>query len=243
MFRLTRDTRRGIAAAALATLLSTSAIADQGSGPNEVSALLQRRTQELLDTIAAGDRGPWTRYLHEAIVYTAEDGSTKSKAQLLDELRPFPKEVWGTLRVTRFRTRLHGTTAIASYVAEEEEGYFGQRLHARYAATDTWIETADRWRLAASQVVALRDDPPSVQLPASRLDAYVGVYALTPDVSYTIRREGDGLVGQRTGRKPEALKAELLDCFFVPGEPRLRKVFQRDATGRVTAFVERRESW
>jgi hypothetical protein len=39
------------------------------------------------------------------------------------------------------------------------------------------------------------------------------------------------------------LKVELADCLFVPGQPRLRKVFQRDANGRVTGFVERRESW
>jgi hypothetical protein len=71
----------------------------------------------------------------------------------------------------------------------------------------------------------------------------VGVYGLTPEVTYTLRREGDGLVGNRTGRRPEVLKVELRDCLFVPGQSRLRKIFQRDAKGAVTGFVERRESW
>jgi hypothetical protein len=31
--------------------------------------------------------------------------------------------------------------------------------------------------------------------------------------------------------------------FFVPGEPRLRYLFQRDAAGRITGFLQRRESW
>jgi hypothetical protein len=31
--------------------------------------------------------------------------------------------------------------------------------------------------------------------------------------------------------------------FFVPGRPRLRTVFQRGPDGRITGFVERRESW
>jgi hypothetical protein len=39
------------------------------------------------------------------------------------------------------------------------------------------------------------------------------------------------------------LKVELADCLFVPGQTRLRKIFQRDAQGRITGFVERRESW
>jgi hypothetical protein len=47
-------------------------------------------------------------------------------------------------------------------------------------------------------MLALRDDPPAVELPAGRLEAYVGVYALTPEVTYTIRLEGSGLIGQRT---------------------------------------------
>jgi hypothetical protein len=210
---------------------------------SDVSALLQRQTQQLMDAVATGDRDPWTRYLHDDLVYAAEDGTTKSKAQLLDEIRPLPKDIWGKLRLTQFRTRRHGTTAIANYVAEEDEGYFGQTIHARYLSTDTWIETGSGWRLVASQVLALRDDPPAVELAASKLEEYVGVYALTPEVTYTIRLEGHGLIGQRTGRKPETLKVELADCLFVPGQPRLRKIFRRDDKSRVTGFVERRETW
>lgn len=214
-----------------------------GIAQSDISALLQRQTQEMLDAIAAGDRAPWTRYLDEAVVYAGEDGSVKTKAELLDEIRPFPKELWGKLRVTRFRTSLHGKTAVTNYIGEEEEGYFGQVIHARYMSTDTWIETPAGWKLAASQVLALRNDPPAVTLPAADLEQYVGVYALTETVSYTIRREGGGLTGTRTGRKPEPLKVELKDCLFVPGQPRLRKIFQRDKQGRIAGFVERRESW
>ena len=72
---------------------------------------------------------------------------------------------------------------------------------------------------------------------------FVGVYELTPEVRYTIRRDGDTLVGQRAGRPEEPIKAEVADLFFVPGKPSLRKVFQRGPDGRITGFVERRESW
>lgn len=227
----------------LVTLLFAPRIGGEDLRPTDVSESLQRQTQEMLDAIAAGDRRPWTRYLHDAVVYGAEDGSTKSKAQLLDEIRPLPKEIWGTLRVTNFRTTLQGKTAITNYTSEEEEGYFGQVLHARYVSTDTWIETPAGWKLLASQVLALRNDPPDIQLADRKLDEYIGVYALTSNVTYTIAREGDGLIGTRTGRKPETLKVELADCLFVPGQPRLRRIFQRDADGHLAGFVERRESW
>ncbi len=223
-------------------LLSTLALGSP-SRADDLSSQLERQTQELLDAVAAGNRDPWRRYLHQDLIYSAEDGSIKTKAQLLEELQPLPKQIWGKLRVTRFRAVRHGSTAVCSYVAEEDEGYYGQKIHARYQTTDTWVETPNGWRLLATQVLALRDDPPPITLPAATLDQYVGSYSLTPEVTYTIRREGDGLVGQRTGRKPESLRAEVADYFFVPGQPRLRKVFQRDAQGRITGFVERRETW
>ena len=48
---------------------------------------------------------------------------------------------------------------------------------------------------------------------------------------------------RRTGRPEETLKAEVADLFYVPGRPRLRKVFQRGADGKILGFVERREAW
>lgn len=231
------------AALVFALVLCTTGAGEQSGVSNDVPALLQRQTQELFDAIIPGDRTPWTRYLHESIVYAAEDGTTKTKAELVEEIRPLPKEITGKLRVTHFRAMLHAGTAITNYIADEEETYFGQVLHARYMVTDTWMQADTRWLLIGSQVLALRDDPPEIQLSPVKLDEYVGVYTLTPEVTYTIRRDGERLTGVRSGRKPETLKSELVDCLFVPGQPRLRKIFQRDATGRVTGFVERRESW
>ncbi len=213
------------------------------AGSDSVATVLQRQSQELFDAIPQGKVDVWDRYIAPNIVYAAEDGTLKTKAQLLDDLKPFPKDIWGRITLAKFTAQVHGTTAIINYVVAETEGYFGQTLHARYLETDTWQETGGAWKLIAAQVLALRDDPPSISPTQAALDAYAGTYRLTPQVTYTIRREGDHLTGQRTGRKPETLKAEVADLFFVPGQPRLRKVFQRDAAGHITGFVERRESW
>lgn len=66
---------------------------------------------------------------------------------------------------------------------------------------------------------------------------------MTPTITYEIRRKDGGLEGQRTGRDPEVLRAEVADVLFVPGRPRYRKVFLRDSEGRIKGFVERREAW
>lgn len=238
--RIRRAARRALTIAAIG-IAGTLASATQPT--DGLSATLQRQTQELLDAIPRGDRAPWIRYLHESMIYAAEDGSVKNKAQLLDEMRPFPKEIWGRIHIRQFRSVRHQSAAVANYVIDEEEGYFGQVIGAQYLATDTWIETSEGWRLVATASLALRTDPPAIDLPAARLDEFVGVYSLTPDVTYAIRRGPRGLEGQRTGRQPEVLKVEVADCLFVPGQPRLRQIFQRDTAGAITGFAERRESW
>jgi Domain of unknown function (DUF4440) len=209
----------------------------------ELSTLLQSQTQQLLDAIAAGDRSPWQRHVAENVVFMTEEGTRKSKTDLLDEIRAFPPEIWGRIRVTNFDVVHHDRVAVATYIADEDEGYYGQVIHARYRSTDTWLLSKGAWQMIASQVLALRDDPPAIDLAPSALDAYAGRYSLTPAVTYTITRDGGNLRGQRTGRKEEALKIEVTDVLFVPGQPRLRKIFKRDSSGRIIGFVERRETW
>jgi hypothetical protein len=187
----------GVAVAGAFDVVSAQTVSQPAS---DVSALLQRQTEQLMDAIAAGDRAPWQRYIAENVVFLTEDGVRKTKGDLVNEIRVFPPEIRGRIRVTGYDVVRHDRIAIATYIADEEEGYYGQVLHARYRSTDTWLSTDGAW-----QMIALR--------------------------------------GQRTGRNEEALKVELPDVLFVPGQPRLRKIFKRDPAGHITGFVERRETW
>ena len=145
--------------------------------------------------------------------------------------------------MTGFKATVHGPVAIASYVSDEHESYHGHKLHCQYRSTDTWLKTAAGWRLIAGQVLALRTDPPAVQLMPRQMEEYSGRYALTPAITYEIRRKAGGLEGQQTGRQAEALRAEAPDVLFVPGKPRYRKIFLRGPDGRIKGFAERREAW
>ena len=56
-----------------------------------------------------------------------------------------------------------------------------------------------------------------------------------------IQWDGKQLLGGRVGRSLTPLQVEVRDVLFVAGQPRTRKIFQRDAKGAVAGFVDRRE--
>jgi Domain of unknown function (DUF4440) len=209
----------------------------------DVAAVLRHQTQELLDAITAGDAAVWRRYLDPAVSYITEDGLRKTKQEMVEYTQPLPQYISGDIRIVEFTAAVHGDVAVTTHRDDEHETFRGHKLHCQYLTTDTWLKTAAGWRLIGSQIQALRTDPPAIALDPAALDQYVGRYALTPDVAYQIRRDGNVLLGQETGRKVDTLEVEVRDVLFVPGQPRYRKVFRRDPAGRIVDFAERREAW
>jgi len=212
-------------------------------GDENVPDVLRRQTQELVDAIATGSKDVWDRYLDPGVRVIDETGTVQNKRQMLDQAAPLPPGVTGSIRLLDFDAEVHGDVAVATYVDDESENFHGHALHCQYRTTDTWKRTTKGWRLIASQVLALRADPPAVSLPAALRDDYAGTYELAAGIRYEIRSAGDALEGQQTGRKPEILKAEAPDVLFVPGKPRYRYVFLRDADGKIIGFAQRREAW
>jgi hypothetical protein len=208
-----------------------------------VAGILRRQTQELLDAITTGSPAIWERYLDPTVIYTDEEGTVMSKAQLVGQIKPLPQGISGNIRVIEFKASVHESTAVTSHLDDEHETFHGHNLHCQYRTTDTWLKTPGGWRLISGQVLALRADPPAVQLNAQLKQEYAGRYPLSPEKTYEIRIKAGGLEGQETGRKAETLLAEVPDILFVPGKPRYRKVFLRGSDGRITGFAERREAW
>jgi len=212
-------------------------------GEESVPALLQRQSQELADALGTGAAAVWEKYLDPDVRYVDETGEIQRKKPLVDDVRPFPPGISGSIKILDYDAAVHGDTAFATYVNDENEDYHGAKLHCQYRTTETWVRRPEGWRLIGAQVLAMRTDPPAVALSADRRREYAGKYALTPELAYEIRIDGDGLQGQQSGRKPETLKAEAPDVLFVPGRPRYRYVLLRDAQGRITGLAQRREAW
>ena len=212
--------------------------------PRDDRAVITQQMQEMSDALVPGDVAVWDKYLDADVVYAEEDGSYKGKAEALKEIRPLPKGLGGNIKIVLLSYHQDGDVAVALFRQVETENYFAQVLHANYLTNTTWTKRADGWKMIAGQVLAEKTDPPAIALPENQLAHYAGTYRLKgADRTYALTLSDGKLIATRTGRKPETWNAEAADVFFVSGDPRIRKIFQRDASGRITGFVERRESW
>ncbi|MBS0473074.1 MAG: DUF4440 domain-containing protein [Proteobacteria bacterium] len=218
----------------LVLLIPAAARADDGD-------LLRTKMQALMDAVSDGNAAVWSKTLDPGFTMIDEAGEVSNYTQTVAQVTPLPKGLSGTITVTEWHVTFFGDTAVETHLDDEHEDFHGQQLHALYRSTGTWRKEGGDWKLIGLQTIALRQDPPAVALPDALSDSYVGRYRVAPDYEYVISKEDGRLYGATNGGKPVELKAELADVLFVPGQPRSRKIFQRDASGAITGFVSRRE--
>lgn len=210
---------------------------------DDIVTELKRRTQELLDAIARGDKTVWDRYLAEDSLYSDEEGRVLTKAELLRELNPLPPGYVGSIKIGDMKSVVQGSVVVLSHHDREDLELYGQKLVTYYQMTSTWAKGTDgRWRLVATQAMAVPSDRKPAAVDPAHLDAYLGQYRLAPEVVYTITREGDALFGQRTGRPREELLPLCGDTFYRKGVWRGEKVFERDGQGSVVRMLDRRDN-
>jgi hypothetical protein len=206
--------------------------------------IITAQMQEMADALVPGNAAVWDKYLDANVIYAEEDDSYKGKLEALKELTPLPKGLGGAIRVELLAYHEDGDVAVALFRQNETEHYFAQTIHAGYLTSTTWKKRADGWKMISGQLLAERTDPPAIPMPVEQLAQYVGTYRLKgSEPTFTLKLVDGHLVGDRKGRKPARWYAEAADVFFVAGDPRIRKIFQRDRSGLITGFVERRESW
>lgn len=227
---------RIIATVALAALAAPAAATD------DARDIIARQIQEMNDAVGSGAAAVWEKYLDANAVYVAEDGSISNKADMVKQITPLPPGISGTIKVEVMQFHRDGDVAAIVVRQHETENYFGQTLHAEYLATNVWRRRAGAWKLIAAQVLAENQDPRAMDMPLARLQDFAGTYHLNGGtLDYSIVLKDGKVMGNRTGRDPVQLNAEAPDVLFVAGQPRIRKIFLRDANGRVTGFVDRRE--
>ena len=207
----------------------------------KTEAELLTKTQALVDAVAPGNKAPWNEDLDQGFIQMDENGTVRSKEELLREIEPLPAGLVGHIKVENFRVRQTGTLAVAAYELQESLDYRGQPLHTRFRSLDTWLRTKQGWRLMAQHTSAVLKDPPAIKLSQDELCAYSGRYQLTPEIQTSIKCVADGLEAERAGRPSVTYRPEVRDLFFAPGQPRSRRIFQRGPDGSVVSFVDRRE--
>jgi hypothetical protein len=225
------------------TVIFSPGNGDVQGDPNQadaVSALLKRETQALIDARLRGDAATIQRLTDAALVSTNEDGLVSGQRELLRDARAGAMQEPAPV-VTMSAWVLHDSdgAAVATYVGDAAVHYGAQVREDRFRAIDIWIKRGADWTLIASQSIPLQQDPPALALSSDRLDAYVGSYAAPGGVLVTIARAGDALTATLAGAKAVPLEAELHDVFFTPGSYGARKIFERDASGQITGYINR----
>jgi ketosteroid isomerase-like protein len=223
------------------TSILIAALSFPAFATEDVAALIKRQSQEFSDASASGDAAVLGRYLDDRVIFMNEGGDIATKKDIVASAQPAPKDTSNTLQQTDFKVEVHGNVAVTSFADLSTVQFHGQTLHAKYLSTEIWLKEAGAWKMISSQTMAAQDDPPAVTLPEKTLDEYVGRYQAGPDFSYRIERHGSELSATVNDGKPVVLKAELRDVLFAPGQPRVRRIFQRDDSGHVTGFISRRE--
>ena len=199
------------------------------------------RDQQRLDAMAAGDVKVWDAVLAVDAVDVDENGEIIHRADFLQQLQPLPPGVSGKFTTSAYAAQKPGEVVTVIHTDDEEETFRGQQRTAQYLITETWQRQEGISILLLDHAHSVRKEPKAVVLFTADLDAYAGRYPAAPDLIYTIKREADHLIAEREGRPNVVLEAEVRDVFFVSGQLRTRKIFERDSTGRVTAFVDHRE--
>jgi ketosteroid isomerase-like protein len=210
---------------------------------DQTIAMLRAKDQELLNATAPADKKVWEDVLASDAVFVDENGAILDRAAFLEQLTPLPGGVSGTLEISNFQAHVDGDLATVVHLDDEHEVFHGQKLFAQYLTTETWRRDNGVWKLYLTHIYAVLRDPPAIALPQKELEQYVGTYSGGPELTYVIHWDGKRLVGGRKGSAMKPLDVEVRDVLFIPGQPRIRKIFQRDEKGKITGFVDRRESW
>ena len=177
--------------------------------------------------------GQVTGYVSKGLVYTKNAAGTQGGATSA----PQP----GPLVLRDFTVQHTDNVAVAIFFHDRDTAAYGQTLHQTFRSAETWIKRGTEWKMIASQGQQLMPDPPTATLSATELDGYAGTYAVGSGFTVRITRAGDALAASMKGEKSVPLHAIVRDVFFTPGVPRVRLIFQRDAKGRITGYLRRRD--
>ncbi len=205
------------------------------------AATIKRQSQEFSDASASGDAKVLDKYLDEDVIFMDESGETGTKQEIVSSAKPPPDGISNHLVQSDFEIKLHGDVAVTSFTDNSTANVYGQTTTARFRSTEVWQKKDGAWKMISSQTLALPDDPPAIRLPAAALDQYAGTYEAGPKIVVKIERQGDGLVSATNGGKTTPLLVEATDVLFTAGLPRIRRVFVRDAAGKIVGFDARRE--
>jgi ketosteroid isomerase-like protein len=206
---------------------------------DEVLASIRGR----LEAIAYRDFEQWASFVADDMLAPRE-GRIPSKQNLIQMIKGWPPDVkyyYGPLE--DLKVRVHGDTAVVSYLAKQYNEIGGQTTFVQSWQMETLMRTATGWKLISVADAPIPRPPVVAKVDPKVYDAFVGQYEWAPTLVATISREGDRLIQQLGSPDKEELLPESEYSFFSKDEAESggtsRYIFVKDGGGRVTHYIYR----
>jgi ketosteroid isomerase-like protein len=116
--------------------------------PESVEKIVNAMEQSLALGLMKGDAAAIDGVLADDFVATLPDGSSATKAKLIDDLKSGAVKVQ-TIVLEPITVRVFGDTAIATYTQTEKSTYSGRDISARTMWTDVFVKRNGRWQMVA----------------------------------------------------------------------------------------------
>ncbi len=201
-----------------AALAQAAAVAPDESVSAKTREWFQSTEQALMDSMASGTKAVWERVMDPTWVMTSEEGQVLGRQQFLDELRPLPDGLSGAIVVKDLTVHELPTFAVVRYLADESESVFGQQLSVRYRVTNTYRRDGPDWKMVASHLAVVTQDPPEQKVSSAGWAGLVGSYRLLPTGwTFTVELRDGRLYA---GRDPKGLRPLIPmtpDAFVLSG--------------------------
>lgn len=196
---------------------------------------IKRINTEMHDLLLRGEKERLLSYFAEDFIGTDADGMTVTKEDIRQTFTTPPASARVTREIKDFKIRDNGETVIINYLMIERSG--AEQESAQYVYTDVFVRRSGRWLMISSHATRAPDARVAVKVNPAIYDAYVGDYEAEGRI-FSVRREGDKLIGIPPGGGKVELLPESETAFFVRGDSSLT-VFEKDATGRVAYMIFR----
>ncbi len=204
-----------------------------------VKRQLLQITRDARNAALRNDMAVWDNYLADDYTETDENGSVKTKRQVIKDFRPVPAFADPRIDIENVDVRVYGETAILFFRGDLRMNIGGKQLVESFQITDVYIRRGGRWLLTAEHQSRVPLPPASVNIDKKLLTAYAGGYRIAPFVIVNFSVEHGVLIRQLLGDKHrDELVPENETTFFVKGEMR-QIIFELDASGKVVASIYR----
>ena len=134
------------------------AVAQTGNSPvtGNVEQNLMKIEQEMLDALLKGDTSAAKKYLADTFIFTAPDGDTSTKAQVLADLTS------GDLKFTAstnadMKVQSYGNAAVVTYRSTDKGTYKDKDISGEYRWTDFFVNKDGQWQLVGGHGCAVTD--------------------------------------------------------------------------------------